>query len=101
MQSSRSPLGQIAEIAMRRFAVAVNRASEDSPIAHAKKRLGENYYAIACDALRRNLIAAAESEENERMVLEAPKGAPVGETIMAEIISNTLKDVIAAAGKEE
>ena len=97
---SQDPITRLADAAMLVFHRLTADAPNGCPFQKARLALGERFYEVATEALKNSLRAALTSDENKRLVLEAPRGLPVGEAIMATIVSDAIKEVIAVANKQ-
>jgi hypothetical protein len=96
----KDPIAKLADAVMRSFSRLTADAPNDCPFQKARLALGERFADVACAALRQSTLAALTDEENKRMVIEAPRGLPVGEAIMATILSGAIKEVIDVAGQQ-
>lgn len=85
----------IADAAMRAVANAVSSAPKDSPVGKARERLGDRFYTILTDALRKRTVEALDKARDD-MKAGAPSGL-VSQAFMATVVADVLKDVIVAA----
>jgi hypothetical protein len=95
-----NPITRLADAVMRAFGRLTADAPNDCPFQRARLALGERFADVACAALRQSTLAALTDEENKRLVIEAPRGLPVGEAIMATILADAIKEVIAEANQQ-
>lgn len=94
-----SAITRIADIVMGGFARAIQSASPGSPLARAKHVLGDRFADVACEAMRRRLrVALIDRRDENARDLSSPYGELAARTIVVSVISDSIRDVIVAAG---
>jgi hypothetical protein len=96
-EESMEAISKICDMAMVALARAINAASPDSPMAKARKELGDRFAEEVAAALRATLKRVLTDPATRSMVKGAPSGLPVGAAIMATVVADSCALVIAAA----
>ncbi|GMV18355.1 MAG: hypothetical protein AMXMBFR56_65790 [Polyangiaceae bacterium] len=79
------------------FADAAAAAKPESPFAQARARLGDAYYEVVADSLKREVCRLLHSPEDALAQLRV---TGQGGLVLTEILAPTFKAVIAAAASE-
>jgi len=93
-------ISNICHIALNGFTRAVAAAMPDSPMDHARTKLGDRFCEVTCNALKTTVLQVLTDPEMKELVTKASPGLPVAQMWMATIIADTSAVVIAAANQE-
>ena len=91
----------IAQAALRGLLTLADRAAPTCRFQQSRVRLGQRFDEVAIEAIRRNTAKTLADDFCIDAVLHAPKGLPVAEMVMAQIIADATKDIIAAAQADD